>query len=28
MEFEEMDSSFVLSDSILREFIGGGTYAY
>jgi uridine kinase len=28
MEFEEVDQSFVPPDSILREFIGGGTYEY
>ena len=28
MEFEEIDASHVLHNSILREFIGGGTYNY
>ena len=28
MMFEEIDTSCVLHDSILREFIGGGTYQY
>ena len=28
MEFEEIDASYVPPNSILREFIGGGTYSY
>ena len=28
MKFKDIDASNVLHDSILREFIGGGTYAY
>jgi uridine kinase len=28
LQFEEIDTSCVLHDSILREFIGGGTYVY
>ena len=28
MEFEEIDAAYVPPDSVLREFIGGGTYKY
>jgi uridine kinase len=28
LQFEEIDTSCVLHDSMLREFIGGGTYNY